>query len=64
MTAVGLARKDNNFALRMQLALLRLGEIVTIQPASLLGYARNTVSMAADQGVFRLLRRLRADFRL
>jgi hypothetical protein len=63
MTAVTLPRKDK-FATRVRIALLRRGETIT-QLASRLGYARNTVSMAINHGVFKPARaRIRKDLGL
>jgi hypothetical protein len=64
MTALTLRGKDNNFAIRVRITLLRRGETVT-QLASRLGYSRNAVSMAINHGVFKPLRAcIRADLGL
>jgi hypothetical protein len=63
MTAIPVPRKED-FTLAVRIALLRRGETIT-QLATRLGYARNTVSMAINHGVFKPVRaRIRADLGL
>jgi hypothetical protein len=63
MTALTLRGQDN-FGLQVRIALLRRGETIT-QLAARLGYARNTVSMAINHGVFQPVRaRIRQELGL
>ena len=54
--SVALEKSKDDFALSVRIALLRRGQTLT-ELASMLGYARNTVSLAVNHGLFKEVRR-------